>query len=85
MNAHQKLCYRLLVRNYLIFRPDTPFGKDLPENNPEKNTKLTNLKENYLEQYYSELSQIANIGETPIFLKKVRTKTIENLLNTVNI
>ena len=76
MNAHQKWCYRLLARNHLTFRAGTHVGKELPENYREKMIKFIKLNEAYSEQNYLELSQIANMDETPIFLNMARTKTI---------
>ena len=61
MNAHQKYCYRLLVKNHLTFLASTHVGQELPENYREKMIEFIKLNEAYLEQNYLELSQIANI------------------------
>ena len=81
-----KWCYRLLVRNHLTFRAGTHVGQEFPENYPEKMFKFIKLNEAYREQNYLELSQIANMGETPIYLNMTRTKTIAKIgSKTVNI
>ena len=86
MNAHQKYCYRLLVKNNLTFLASTYVGQELPENYLEKLIKLIKLNEAYRKQSYLELSQIANMNETPIFLYMARTKTIAKISSkTVNI
>ena len=86
MNAHQKWCYRLLVRSHLTFRASTHVGQELLKNNQEKMFKFKKLNEAYIKQNYLELSQIANMDETPIFLNVTRTKTIAEIgSKTVNI
>ena len=86
MNEHQKWCYRLLVRNHLIFRASTHVGQELPENYLEKMFKFIKLNETYHEQNHLELSQIANMSETQIFLNMTRIKTIAKIgSKTVNI
>ena len=60
MNAHQKWCYRLFVRNHLTFRAGTHVGQELPENYREKMIKFIKLNEAYREQNYLELSKITN-------------------------
>ena len=86
MNAHQKWCYWLLVRNHPTFRECTHVGQELSENYREKMFKLIKLNEAYREQNYLEMSQIANMDETLIFLNMARSKAIAKIsLKTVNI
>ena len=86
MNAYQKWCYILLVRNHLTFRAGTHVGQELPENYLDKMFKFIKLNEAYREQNFLELSQIANKDENLIFLNMVKTKTIAKIgSKTVNI
>ena len=85
MNTHQKWYYRLLVRNHLAFNASTNVGQELPKNYREKMFKFIKLNEIYRGQNYFELSQIANMDETPIFLNIQKLWKLLKSVQKVNI
>ena len=75
-NALQNWCYRFLKRNMLTFCLGTHVGQKLSVSFPELIRKLTKLNEDLRWDNNFELSQIANMDETPLF-KNIPNTIIE--------
>ena len=76
VNTQQNWCYKFLKRNMLIFRSGTHVGQKLSESYPELIRRFTKFNEDLRWDNSFELSQIANMDETPLFMNIPNTKTI---------
>ena len=79
VNTLQNWCCRFLKRNMLTFRSGTHVGQKLPEPYPELIRRFTKFNEDLRWDNSFELSQIANMDETPLFMNIPNTKTIAKI------
>ena len=79
VNTLQNWCYRFLKRNMLTFRSGTHVGQKLSESYPELIRRFTKFNEDLRWDNSFELSQIANMDETPLFMNIPNTMTIAKI------
>ena len=79
INTLQNWCYRFLKRNMLTFRSGTHIGQKLPQSYTELMRKFTKFNEKLISDNDFELTQIANMDETSLFMNITNTKTIAKI------